>query len=129
MKTTIFDAVAEKMKARIKTALAAGHTIEDVADEFTDLLNQVQKEWAEEQTTKVREDAATALAKALTAFGKAYTGEDVPVSTDQLKNLGDELANMLRGNAKKDYFVRFKTPDFEDLKSQCEAFYNGWKTP
>lgn len=118
----IFDAISTKSK--IKNALAAGYTIENVADEFTSLMNLAQKEWEQEHNEAERHAAAEALAKALSIFGKAYTGEEVPVEADALYDLGKELQELVKGlgSAK---VVRLKNkPAVDDLKCLAADFLN-----
>ena len=118
----IFDAVA--MKTKIKAALKAGHSLEDVADEFSVILNQSQKEYNQEADNARKQDAAKALAAALTAFGKAYTGEDVPVEVDSLAALGEELQSLVRGLG-NNKVVRATIPaNSDDLGELAELFWH-----
>ena len=118
----IFDAVA--MKTKIKAALKAGHSLEDVADEFSVILNQSQKEYDQEVNSARKQDAAKALAAALSAFGKAYTGEDVPVEVDSLAALGEELQSLVRGLG-NNKVVRATIPaNSDDLGELAELFWH-----
>ena len=118
----IFDAVA--MKTKIKAALKAGHSLEDVADEFSVILNQSQKEYNQEADNARKQDAAKALAAALTAFGKAYTGEDVAVEPGSLTALGEELQSLVRGLG-NNKIVRATIPtNSDDLGELAELFWH-----
>ena len=114
----------EAMKVKIKTALKAGHSLEDVADEFSIILNQAQKEYDQEMNSARKQDAAKALAAALSAFGKAYTGEDVPVEVDSLAALGEELQSLVRGLG-NNKIVRATIPaNSDDLGELAELFWH-----
>ncbi len=105
-------------------ALKDGQTVEELANYFTDVLNAAQRKYEQEHNEAERHAAAEALAKALSIFGKAYTGEEVPVEADALYDLGKELQELVKGLGSTKV-VRLKNkPAVDDLKCLATDFLN-----
>lgn len=128
MTYNIFNEMA--VKKNIMDALGSGYTVEQVADEFTDLLNEAQKEYAVFKNMRKRDEATDALLKALEAFGEAYTGEKVKINADLVNQLGRELDELVNGKPTM-RLNRTVAADGsgENLRDMCEAFYKGWRMP
>lgn len=106
-------------------ALEGGQTVEELAKYFTDVLNAAQRKYEQEHKEKRRAEAAETLAKALSVFGEAFTGEAVPVEADSLVELGNELAKLVHGLGNAG-IVRARIPaDENGLQALAESF---WKT-